>query len=361
MKPTPPTLAAGPHEPMTLHTEKPQPVTDPAFLAAKIRALKAKILAGPELAKLAFLESPAALYRQVLGTAEEMPPSKAQRAVIARHARHLTRILNFTRGRERALLEWLLRRYQADNIRVVIRARARGMRLAEIEKDLIPMEGEYSLPLEQMMAAQDIRTLIDLIPEKRFADGLAPVLQRYLKYQQAFFLAAGLEKTYYTEALRRAERLKSANRQACLPMIQRETLCYNILFVLRCLQTYRLPMSEFSDLVVPYGPFGRAGYLESFGKSPIESLAVPHFEQINPEGHAVKSVRDVEEICARYLHRAAKTQFAVSIFDFGAIVAYYYLKRFELQDILRLGEAIRLGLSAEEARQRLITAGEPNA
>lgn len=348
---------------MTLQIEKPQPVTDPAFLAAKIRALKAQILAGAELAKLAFLESPLVLYQKVLGTTREMTPSEAQRAVITRHVEDLLSVLKFTGGGRRALFEWLARRYQVENLKVIMRAWARKMPLEQIEKDLVPMPEEHSLPVRDMLGAQDVGVLASFVPEERFAGALVMVMHRYIQHGQAFFLEAAIEKAYYVEALSRARALFGANRAACLPMIQREVLCYDIVFTLRCVQTYQLPADTFSDLVVPHGPFDGKSYVSNFAKNPVETLldAIPHFEPINPEGLPIRSVADIEDTCARYLYRAARKRFAASIFDFGAVVAYYYLKRFELQDILRLGEAIRLRLSAEETRGRLITAGEENA
>ncbi len=348
---------------MVLQTENPKLVSDRAFLAAKIRALKAKILAGPDLVKLAFLESPLVFYRQVLGTTQDMTPAEAQRAVLRRHVWHLAHILNFTRGRESALFEWLLRRYEVENLKVVIRAWARKMRPGEIERDLVPMPRRYALPVEKMLSAEDVGALASFIPEERFVAAMPPVMHRFMQHDRVFFLEAAVEKAYYTEALRLAGRLFRTNRHTCLPMIQREALCYNIVFVLRCLQTYQLPPEIFSDLVVPYGHFGGAGYMATFLTNPVESLleTIPHFESVNPDRRAVASVGDIEDICARYLYRAARKQFAASIFDFGAVVSYCYLKRFELQDILRLGEALRLGLSAEEARHRLITAGEEYA
>jgi len=345
---------------MAIQLEIPQPVTDPTFLTAKIHALRAKILDGAQLAKLAFLDSPGALYQRFLGTRVAMTPSEAQRAVIARHVAHILHILRFINGRQREMFKWLVRRYQVENLKVVLRGWARKMTREQIDKDLIPMPGEHSLPVEEMLACREVGALVSLVPEPHFIEGMLRAIPNYERYRQAFFLEAALERSYYSEALARAGRLFSSDRKACLPLIQRETLCYNIILTLRCMQTYRLATEEFSDLMVPYAPFDRPARAIAFLSNPVDSLldTIPSLEPMNPQGRPVRSISDLEEICTRYLYRAARKQFVASVFDFGAVVAYYYLKRFELQDILRLGEAIRLGQSAEEAREQLITAGE---
>lgn len=338
-----------------MQKETPKSVTDPAFLSAKICALRAQILGGAEMARLANLDFPLELYRRILNTTLEMSPSQGQRAVMKRHAEHLWKLLKFVDGRREALLEWLIRRCQVDNIKVILRGWARGMTIAEIEDDLIPVPERFMLPAEKMLAAGEAGALVSLIPEDIFVHSLITVLYRYSQNRQMFFLEAALEKAYYTEALERASRLGRRDREGVLAAIEREVQCYNIIFSLRCLKTYELKPDVFSDLIVPFGTMP----VEAFLDAPLEKLLEisRRMGPLRGAGKAVTSIEDVEDICNQYLYHAAYRQFVLSMFDLGAVVAYYYLKRFELQDILRLGEAIRLGLSAEEARKHLITAG----
>jgi len=347
---------------MTLRPEILRPVTDPVFLGTKVRALRSKILAGPELAKLASLPSPLALYQKILGTDKEMTPSEAQRAVIVRHVNHLIRLLNLTGGAQHALFEWLVRRYQAENLKVILRAWLRKLPFAEIEKDLLPLPKQFALPFEQMLAAPDAATLISLVRVKELTGYARRVTPRFSQDPRAFYLEAAIDKAYYKRAIELAEALGRDDKEPCLHILKTEIMCYNLLFVLRCMQIYELSKESFADLVVEHSHFSSKSYIDSVGAAPIERLleSVPSLKPVNPSGRPVTTLADLEEILARHLHRVVIWQYVVSGLDFGVVVAYYYMKYYELHDIPRLGEAIRLGVSASEARKRLITAGEEN-
>jgi len=339
-----------------------RPVTDQVFLGTKVRGLRSKIFAGPELAELASIPSPLALYQKILGTDKEMTPSEAQRAIIVQHVNHLMRILNFTGGARYALFEWLVRRYQAENLKVIARAWLRKLPLPEIEKDLLPLPEQFALPFEKMLAAPDAATLISLAGVKELTGYAQAVTPVFSQDPRAFYLEAAIDKAFYTRAVKLAKALGAADRGPCLHIFKTEIMCYNLLFVLRCMQIYELSKESFADLVVEPSHFAKKSYIDLVGTAPVEKLleSVPSLKFVNRSGRPVTTLADFEEILTRYLYRVIVRQYVLSGLDFGVVVAYYYMKYYELRDILRLGEAIRLGVPASEAVKRLITAGEEN-
>jgi vacuolar-type H+-ATPase subunit C/Vma6 len=289
-----------------------------------------------------------------------MSPEDAQRALIDRLVAHLIHMLRYTGGAPYTLFEWLVRRYQMENLKVVMRAWSRGLSLNKIEGNLTSMPQNYALPVEKMLAAPDISALVALVPAREYAGALAPGIPRYTQDSKLFYLESALEQGYYSKAMKLAEALEGDDREPCMRIIKNEILCYNVIFVLRCVRTYELGRDAVADLVVQRGVFSDKPYVDAVASSGVERLfeAVPHLRSFNPSGRPVATIMDLEDMFARYLYRLVVSQFAASILDFGAVAAYYYLKQFELRDILRVGEGIRLGVPAGEIIKRLITAGE---
>lgn len=346
---------------MTVRPKSLLRAVDLNFLNAKIRALRSRIISGPAWSTLAALPGPLALYQKILDTRQDMPLLDAQRAVISNHFDHLLHILNFTGGAQFALLDWLVRKYQMDNLKVILGAWRRKTPLSEIEADILPAPEAYSLPDEKILAAPEVAVLANLMPDEAFARAIAAVTTRFSQDPRVFYLEAALDKAYYLQALKLAAALPKGNRNTSTRIIKTETLCRNIIFTLRCMQTYNIPTDAVAELVVPHGPFADSAYVKDIGSSRLDRL-VEMMPRLAPHaaGRAIASVADLEELLQRYLYRTVIAQYAASVADFGVVVAYYYMKYFELRDVLRLGEALRLGLAPADALSRLLTAGETN-
>ena len=332
--------------------------TDFDFLCAKVRGLRSKLYAGPTLASLARLATSAAYFEKTLGGKVPRSHIQGQQALVAQHARDLAQLARFVDGRRGEAFAWLTRRYQIQNLKTLLRARAQKADYDETAETLYEMPDEFALPAREILGAKSLRALADAIPLEPIADAIRHSGVESDEKNRAFFLEMTVERAFLQESMRRMERLGAAERDKCLPLIVREITCYNVLFVWRALRTYKLTPGEVREFVIPAGPFAnpenRIRFFETGGIGEI--AAMPGLgKALGTDRDAIATARDLEAALQRWIYRSARRLFAESLFDFGLLVAFCYLKRYEIQDLLRLSEAIRQGVGTDEAKTHLIT------
>ncbi len=332
--------------------------TDMDFLCTRVRGLRSKLYAGPSLLALTRLATSAAYYEKVLSG--KVPPShsEGERSLITAHVEHLLRLGRFLSGRRRQAFEWLIRRYQIENLKVLLRARSQKMGAEEIQDLLFELPEELSLPIDEILSAGDIRSLAEAIPLEAISTGILQAAGLPDDNRLLFFIESAVEKAFLTESLNRVSKVRRAERARCVDLIAHEVMSHNVLFAWRAMKTYSLGIALLRDFLVLHGPFEKGtGYLRAFEGDDIAATlrALGMGNVLGGQQATPVTTADLEAALQAWLYRAARRCYAESLFEFGVVVSYYYLKRFELQDLLRLSEALRQGLGPDEARTHLVT------
>ncbi len=332
--------------------------TDLDFLCAKVRGLRGRLYAGPSLLALARLASSAAYYEKVLSGSVPQSHIQGQHSLITTHSEHLVRISHFLSGKRRNAFDWLIRRYQIESLKILLRTRAHKLGKDTALELLTQLPDELSLPIDEILGAQGLKALADAIPLKPVAKNMMQVAGLSEDPNFAFYLESATEQAFLAESLRLISMLRGTERGNCVEIIETEILAYNILLLWRGLKTYSINPDTISNFVIRRGPFTNLSTrLRAFESDDISALpsALGISKILGGKSVEIATVEDLENVLQAQLYRTAKRLFAKSMFDFGLIVAYFFLKRFELQDLIRLSEAIRQSLGPEEAKTHLIT------
>lgn len=332
--------------------------TDMDFLCARVRGLRSRLYSGPSLTALTRLATGAAFFNEVLSGNVPASHTAGQRSIITAHVEHLCRLSKFLSGRRRLAFDWLVRRYQIENLKVILRARAQEIDREAVLDLLFEIPQEYSLPVDEILAAKGVKALAGAIPVRPVAEGIMMVAGYPEDDRLPFFLETAVEMAYLSACMDEISKVRHTERARCAGLVAREVLCHNVLLVWRAIKTYSIEPPLVRDFVIKHGPF-RTGrrFLQAFESGqPAEMLNAlgPGLVLGRARGD-IAAPADAEAALQASLYRAAKRCYAESMFDFGVIVSYYYLKRFELQDLLRLSEAIRQGLGPDEAQAHLVT------
>jgi len=332
--------------------------TDMDFLCARVRGLRSKLYAGPSLLALARLATSAAYYERVLSG--KVPPShtEGERSLITAHVEHLLRLCGFLAGRRRQAFEWLTRRYQIENLKVLLRARSQKIGAEKIQDLLFELPEELSLPVDEILSAGDTESLARAIPLEAISGGISRAAGLPDDSRLPFFLESAVEKAFLTEGLNRVSKVGHAERARCMNLLAREVVSHNVLFVWRAMKNYSLGAALLRDFLVLHGPFEKsATYLRAFEGDDVAATlqALGMSNVLGGRQAAPATAAGLEAALQAWLYRAARRCYAESLADFGVVVSYYYLKRFELQDLLRLSEALRKGLGPDEAVTHLVT------
>jgi len=327
------------------------------FVNAKAHACRSMLYEKDRLAALAACRDLLELSRQLYpGEAifdrSTDPATDLQRRFVADHVAALARLSRALSGRHRDFYDWMLRRYQIENFKVHLRARAEDA--AAPPSALVSLPSFLALPEEACRAASDVPALLQALPDPVLRAGAETALDHYRDKRKAFFIETALDQAYFNELEQRGRRLPRADGQALLPLIRHEIDAYNVLGVIR-LRLYH--QVEFSDLkgFLPTGGSLRQSDLRRIADgADFQAMVAVVPDTLRRDGEALAGVGDLEAALWTGLYYRANRAFYGPMVDLGPAVAFAYLKRAELANLIRISEALRLGMERRDILSRLI-------
>ncbi len=326
------------------------------FIIAKVKGMRGKLYEGDRL--LPLCDTPT-----IEDLAARLAPGKPigdtaglQRYLTVQHVAALHRILTSLDGWEAEMFLWMLRHYQAENLKVIIRAWATKAGSQAISAYTVALPEPLDLPADAMIKSPSMEALILSIPVKQFRDGALQGLGDFEESGRPFFMEAGIDKAYFTELQYLAGRGRASARTAVLKLVGIEIDIHNTMTILRAVFNYSVLFNKIRPFLAPPGGAVGPRVMDQIRKAPdIDAAAanVP-ITLIGGERRPL-SGDDVELAMWSTLHKTANRQYYTSVLDFGAIAAFYYIKRVELANLITISECHRNGQRRDPARQKLMT------
>ena len=319
------------------------------FINAKVRGMRSRLHQGAELLALAECRSLPDLYRRIFPDATISTHLEFERGLLADALDQFDRLRLFLQGGETELFRWLMIRYQLDDLKVVLRGLFTRAARAELEAHLSPLPGWMALPVDDLLVAPDLT---------RFAQAAPDVFRHCLKAQtrrnqDPFYLEMCLDNAYYRQLLRLLESAPVLARR----VIEFDADSRSLLTFMRARFGYQRPAEE----ILPYlTPSGHYLSMQFFDESYVVSDAAGFIQRVPAtmlpasERQGILDATAVERAMERRLYAPALRTFAECVLDSGIVFAYYYLKRAEIANLVRICEGVRHGLPVDEIRPHLL-------
>lgn len=330
-------------------------MTNVDFIVAKVRGMHSKLHEGERLSDLCRRES-------VEDLAAELAPGKPigdatalQGELVAQHVTALRGLLDHLDGWEAAMLLALLRHYQAENLKVILRCWATGAGERALRRYAVGLPPPLDLPGDELMKSPDIETLVKAVPVKCLRHGAMQGVGEYEQSGRLFFIEAGIDRANYRNLKGTADRGTGESGEVTRALVDTELDVYNVLFVLRAVFNYALLFNKLRNFLAPSG--GRAGIrvLEDLREAEDAAAAVRRVPSgLRTAAEPSDSLDGLEADLWHGLYRAARRHYYTAVLHFGAVVAFAYIKRVELSNLIRISEGIRYGQPADAIRDRLV-------
>jgi len=326
------------------------------FTIAKVRAMRSFAYEGDRLAALGRARSVPELAK-LLGFDQEAAPGplELEARLTTRHISDLLRVDRLVAGTQGRLFDWLLARYQMENLKVILRFWSAGEPLERLARYLVEVPGLKTLPVEDLAEVRDLTNFIRLVPQRVFARGLKEGLAYWQAEGRTFLAEAGLDAAYFRELSACQSALTGTDQLTTRQLVGADVDTYNLLLVTRAQLNYHLELDEVAKFVVAGTLISRSALLGARGEtlsdilSALRAVEVLHLGETMPE-----TIADLEDALALRLYRMANRRYYQSMLDLGALVAFFYLKRNELANLIRVVEGRRYELDWPEVERRLV-------
>ncbi len=322
-----------------------------AYPNAKIRALRASLLTVQDMH---FLEESKDLkgflsYLATTSYAPYLPEGAAEglqglstleRSLARPLMEHYAKIAKaFKVSGEQALVLALFSRFEAENLKILLRCLHSGLRRFQVAHLLYPLGVLSRLPWEELWESSNISSLVARLRGRAFGRALQHALPRYEVQGNLFPLEMALDLSSFRQIEEAISRLKvKQNRKMALEIVGSYVDILNISWIIRLRRVFNLSPEEIVNYSLPGGTLplvlihrmARAENLDMFLREIPSSLS-----------RALAGVRDWGEIgpqLNRWLLKRLRRIFSMPPFHVGVALAYLYEKELELRDIISLLE-----------------------
>jgi vacuolar-type H+-ATPase subunit C/Vma6 len=338
----------------------------------RLKAMKAKLLNRAQMARLLSTPDAEAMQSLLLETdyAEALsqnPPSSLgeQEHRLKEHTiRCCEKLLRFLKGDAAEFVQLLLQYFDLLNAKIVVR-KLHSLQPGLMEKDVSPLlfdTGRWGWSEKLAWTAiSNFAALSRALPGTFLFDSFQAALEHYKTDEDLFAFESALDLCYLHHLYGKGEALSGMDRRHCGEILKpyrnlHNTIWFIRLKFLRGIESRRI----FHSLIALNGDFDEAPFAEALSAS-SEKEAYEHLVRaLFPKYRSLLnldpfSLRAAELALKRYLLENCQKLFRTFPFHLGLFVAYYFIKRSEVEDIIAILEGKQLGLSEKRIAQQLIS------
>ena len=325
------------------------------YLDAKLRGRRGRLYEQDKLWELADSPSVQELAYRLYPRREITDLLELERCLTEDCVEELALALPYLSGLTNAFYLSVLRRFQVDNLKVMLRLCGVPHAGDEPEKFTVALPDCLALPREELLACRDIGDFVSCIPSEAVRSAVEAAISLYERTGRRAFLEMALDKGYWHGVRESLDRLPTPDRETCAVPLKREFLSMRLLCALRA-RRYGIPWPDL-DLVLPAAwncpsaKLLRTVYEESDEETRTHRLRSAVGAELSAV--EVQDLTSLEGFLWRKVVRTANQQFYGRMGTAGVVVGYFYAKMDELKNLIRIAEMLRYNRSEREIREHL--------
>ena len=333
------------------------------YLAARLHARRSRMAEAERLDSLCHIRSLPEYFRTIFPESEFKGVLDFQRLLVYELIDELSSFRAYMSGPGADLLDWTLVRFQAENLKVLIRTCLTKAPTEELYGHLVSLPKELALNTQGLAAAESPEDFVRLVPKGLLRENLEKALKNYRDYPRPFFFEAALDRGYFQGLVARTEGLSREDQEIIKPMVYQEVDIFHLMLVARGKFHYSLTPEMLRPLHVAGTRIPRAIFAAmlndpdlytSVGRVAERVLDAAPFEHGPNDGSMAVDASALEGLAWKRFFRLANRAFRQSHMGLGAIMGYVGLRRVEVANLITISEGIRNGMAAETIRGRLI-------
>lgn len=272
----------------------------------------------------------------------------------------------YLQGPAADFVEALLLRYEVDTVKNALRfwydRNVRGRTETEHSSYLYHGRLVHSIDIDGILNATDSGKLVDAVAGSPYEAVLSRNLDRIENEHQMFYVEIELDSLFYTTLMNRTAQLSKQDRQVAERVIQVEVDLENIDRIVRFVSFYGSEKQRSWNVFLPGGSIGFDVLREAFRqRGPEEALNIlltQHYSSYKSftgehKSNPYERLHLVENLLRQILSDEVRRLLRGYPFTIGTLLAYVFLKRKEISQLVSIINAKYYGLSEEGIRELL--------
>lgn len=338
-------------------------VNDLDYLAARFHGRRGRMAEAVRLDGLCRLRTIPELAHAIFPDAELHTCAEFQRWTIEDLVSELSHSSRYLDEAGSELMNWLLARFQVENMKVLLRGFLDHASLDVLKEHLVLLPPVFALDAEALLGAGTLERFVDWLPRELPRKALRVALGTYHSQTRPFFFEAALDQGYFQELLARAGQLSEPDREVVGPIIDQEVSMFQFMLAVRGKFGYGLTPELLLPLHIRGCGISRDRFSAILAAAEIRTSAVLAvgrvIDTLPSEPGATESfspleIADLEALTWQRFLRLSNRAFRRSHMGLGAIIGYTGIRRVEVANLITLSEGIRAGIEPDVIRARLV-------
>jgi len=296
------------------------------YLAARLHGRRSRMAEAERLDALCRTRSVAELSRALLAGTELQAAADLQRRLVQDLVRELAGFRGHAGGAGSRLIEWMLVRFQVENLKVLARGFATRASLDDF-------------------AAH--------VPRGPLRKGFLQAAAIYRDQPRPFFLEAALDRAWFAELLARAGAVSDEDEEVIRALVRQEADIFHLMLAARGRFHYGLAPELLLPLHVAGTNIPRGRFAAMLADSDLATAAGRIVGRVIDSLPPEVDAEALEALAWNRFARLANRAFRRSHIGLGAVVGYVGLRRVEIANLITLSEGIRAGVASEAIRARM--------
>ncbi|MBN2372671.1 V-type ATPase subunit [bacterium] len=334
-----------------------------SYINAKIRSLKGRLLTQHDYESLLKISGHKGLADQLRFTAYSKYLEKdvdSYDELIGIYYISLfkdyIKLIDSLSGKIKDLVYYFYRRYELENLKIIIRMVCYNRQSEKIKPLLFPLMKYQSFLIDELIDSKDLTDLIQRLKGTWYFEPLENAFYRFEKEGDIFPLEMALDLTYYKRLWEIVSLLARKDKKITMSLLGIWLDIVNILWIMRFKENYHFSPEEILNYSLGDGRFISKKIRNKLAYSIDRSDIIANLEG-TPYKAVLDGTDDFEKGRVRLLQYAlslAKKNWHGFPFQIGIIFDYILFKDMEVKDLITLTEAKRTGFSPEKAKKYLV-------
>ena len=338
-----------------------------AAVNAKARAMKGKMLKDEDFIQLLRKKSVSEVanylknhenYKEILKDIDtsEMHRNELEILLKKNFILNYRKLIYYFTDEYKTFFKYLFIRYESENLKLYIRALARGEDLGHIKKDILFCENYGDIDYNLLANSKTIEEFVNKLKGTIYYEILKPFAKEKGK-KQIFYMEMNLDKMYFRRLYEQASKLSKKDEDIVKESLGANVDLLNLEWIYRGLKYYKLSPEELINYTLPYGY--KLNYKDI--KELCYSKEDKELEQNMIDtryGFLFDNESTVdlfmERRIQRYLYFRFLDYYKKSKMDIMQTLTYLHLLEYEIRDIISITEAIRYDFDYNEIKKYLI-------
>lgn len=338
-----------------------------AAVNTKIKALKGRMLRNQDYIELLskksveevanYLKSSTS-YRRILDSknVDDIHRSELELILKKNIVLQYEKLLHYFTDEYRKLFRILFMRYEIEDLKLYIRALARGEDPKALD-DLILYSGVYSTVDYKLLGdTKDIETFIRNLKGTIYYNILGPY-EKEDSGKLTFYMEMVLDRNYFKALYEQILKLKKHDQIILKELLGKNIDLLNLEWIYRGLKFYKLSPEELINYTLIGGYNLRYDEVKSLCYTKDETELI--VKMVDSKYGFLFDDKDtldlfMERRIERFLFFQFLNYYKKGQMDITQSIAYMHLLEYEMRDIISITEAIRYDLKKEEAKKYLI-------